>query len=108
MTARKFEPAEIMRQVGEALFGRVWRAELAEQFDPKESMRFINRVMHPTAPTGVLREPHRQQMLDMIDRRMKALETLRKRVADQPAWRPTREVELRLLAEAREAREAAQ
>jgi hypothetical protein len=105
MTARKFEPREIMRQVGEALFGRVWRAELAEQFDPPESMRFINRCM-AEPPTGVLREPHRQQMLSMIDRRLRALEALRKRVADQPAWRPTRDEEWKALAQAREMRTA--
>lgn len=86
MTARKVDPRELMEQVGTGLFGRKWRAELAENFDPPESMRFINRVMHPDNPTGVVREHHRTQMMNLIDRRLAALAALRKRIEDQPAY----------------------
>lgn len=86
MTARKVDPREIVEQVGVALFGRKWRAQLGESFDPPETMRFINRVMHPDNPTGVVREHHRQQMMELIDRRIATLTALRKRVEDQPAY----------------------
>ena len=67
------------------LFGRKWRAELGDSFKPVVSMRTINRMM-ANPPTGVTREPHRQQMLALIDKRMKTLDSLRKSVADQPAY----------------------
>ena len=85
MTTRIVDPREIMEQVGQALFGRKWRAELGDSFKPVVSMRTINRMM-ANPPTGVTREPHRQQMLALIDKRMKTLDSLRKSVADQPAY----------------------
>jgi hypothetical protein len=75
-----------MEQVGQALFGRRWRAELGESFDPPESMRFINRCM-AEPPTGVIRETHRQQMLALIDARLGRLEALRTRIENAPPFR---------------------
>lgn len=86
MTARKIDPRDAMELVGKGCFGPRWRKPLSEAFSPPESMRFINRAMQPKKPTGVIREHHRQQMLALIDKRMKGLADIRKRIEDQPAF----------------------
>lgn len=75
----------MMEMVGQACFGRRWRAELGESFDPPESMRFINRAMQPERPQAVIRESHRQEMLRIIDQRIKRLIEVRGRIAAQEA-----------------------
>ena len=84
MSAGHLDARRMMELAGIACFGRRWRAELGESFEPPESMRFINRAMQPDRPQAVIRERHRLQLLALIDRRIGLLQTARQLIAGQP------------------------